>query len=112
MATGGATQFLHVSEETLAAYRGSRNLLGVQFSDGNWYYPGRQFVTKPYPHVVEGLKEVLDAFVAAGTEEPDVWATWLAGLLEADVTMWDALRAGRVEEVALQAGRDSRWWRS
>lgn len=83
-------------------------LWGAEFSDGNVYFPVRQFSGGT---VVDGLSEVLRV-LKSGIPSPQVWATWLAGPGPDDSqTIWDALRGdGREAEVLIEAKHDAPRW--
>lgn len=99
---------LQVSREALSKQRERRQLLGVRFSDNRFYYPARQFERG---RVIEGLSRVLNE-LAAGVDDAETWATWLASADPADPgrSMWDALRLGEVEAVVGAARRDAAGW--
>lgn len=104
-------QVQHLTDAQLAEMRAERKILALKFSDGNYYYPVRQFAIRPTPRIVHGLKEVLDA-LAEVIDDPDTWAAWLAGPIyyNDDTTMWVALHKGRLPEVLMLAKRDAASW--
>lgn len=85
-------------------------LLVLQTDDGVTLYPAFQLHDG---RVVDGLSDVL-AVLQTGTAGHWTWAQWLnTALSEKDVPRAiDALRAGRLDEVLLDAGHDAWAWRS
>jgi hypothetical protein len=102
---------LHLTPGELVRARREHRLLAVVFSDAQPYYPARQFVQGADGgwQVVPGLHETLTA-LAAGIEDPDTWAAWLAGEFEPGTTVWEALTAWRTREIVALARRDVAAW--
>lgn len=93
--------FLGISPSELALRTSNRELLGRTFTDGNVYYPTRQFIDG---QIVDGLPAVLDVLSAADAD-PDAWIIWLSGNAGERATIWELLRAGQVEAVLTRARR-------
>lgn len=100
-------EYLHIDSDELARLLANHEILGCSFSDRKTYFPLRGFLDG---RLVDGLGEVL-AVLASGPTNAQTWATWLAGSPRDDgVSHWEHLRAGRLDEVLLEARRDVARW--
>lgn len=102
-----AAKYCNISEQELLRWTETRRVLGVEFADGKYYYPAKQF-KEGGP--ISGLDRILDvlapAFVAPGSQ-----AGWFAGraYVGMDITRWDLLRLGDVKLVLSWARSDADW---
>jgi hypothetical protein len=89
-------------------------MVGIRFNDGQLYFPARQFHGS---RMIEGLPQVL-ATLAAAIDDHETAAVWLTGPYRSSIddtelpSMWDALAAGHLDDVTMQAARDGRAWTS
>lgn len=97
----------NILEQELLGWTESRRVLGVEFADGKYYYPAKQF--KDGAPLV-GLDQVL-AVLARAFVAPASQAGWFAGRMYVgmDVTRWDLLRLGDVKLV-LSCAQDAVDW--
>ena len=95
-----------VSWQALKTWRDKHALLGVEFADGKFYYPAKQFKDGT---IVNGLSEVLKALVP-GFGAPASRAGWLArpAYVGESATRWDVLRKDGPGLVAAWAREDAK----
>lgn len=98
------------SEAEVARAGASLEVLALDTEEGRSLYPAFQVHDGK---VVEGLAEVLRT-LATGTASRWTWAQWLNTALpvESPPRAIDALRAGHLDDVLLEAQRDAWSWRS
>jgi len=102
--TAGLARWLGINKEAIASRVSSRNILGVQSSDGHWIYPAFQFTDKGEP--LPRLREVVDAI---NPDTTDAWGTaiWLNHSMSklGGRTPAEALRTDLADTVVATAGR-------